>query len=187
MKYGPTPLKASLYLKRSQAEQYRCDKLARKFKEQFELENYIVASMIKGERKMWILNFTDDCDDVYQEWLGRTQSLQYMLTSQVRRLLEDHDSFNAMFDTKTGQHPPVLKALHRKDLTLESFVLLDMCTGFVSRIDSKLPDDPVWIHVRERANKYRPFIERLVADVRPFKQMLIKTVQDQQVVLPSDK
>ena len=163
---GTVPLKQETYDAKRQDERHRYDRLAKKFPTKEDLENFIVSNLIESKKRTWVGNlFGGDADDVYLRWQGRTQALQYNLTNEIQRLLEDQDSFNNVFKCNEHEHPEILKAHMRGDLSLETFVVLDICLNFVPNLNKKLGDDRNWMIVRNKSIKYRPFIERLNINV----------------------
>lgn len=175
--HGGVPLKMETYEKKRPDEKHRYDRLGRKFSTKEELENFLVATIIGANRRLWIGHyFGGEADETYLQWQGRTQSLQYGMISQVKNVVNRIDSFNGMFVVKANEHPEILKAHIRGDITLESFVLLDMITGFIAKVDSKIDDDRNWTIVRIKAEKYKPFIERMDIDVPAYRKALLESI-----------
>ena len=180
---GAVPLKLETYEKKRQDEIRRYERLGRKFQDKEELENFIVANLLESKKRMWVGGlFGGESDEVYLRWQGRTQSLQYNLTSELRHIIEDNDGFNIVFKCEAHEHPEILKSHMRGDLSLESFVLLDMCLGFISRLELKLNDDRNWMIVREKAIKYRPFLERLNINIPSLVKVVFKVIEDTGVI-----
>lgn len=180
-KYGPVPCKPETFEDKPYPEKYRYERLSKKFSDKETLENYLVANMVDSKKKVWIGElFGGGADDKYTEWLGRIQSTQYTITSQIKSLVENAGTFNALFSTPSpGQHPEIIKAQLRGDITLENFVLLDMCANFFPKLDRDLGDDDrTWYILRNKSDKYRPFIRRLGIDLNKLKVTIMKAVQD---------
>ena len=182
--HGKVGLKFETYdLKRSD-EKHRYDRLGKKFQSQEELENYMVASLLQSQKRLWVGKlFGGEADAAYVNWQGRTQAIQYNLTTEVRRLVDRLNGFNAMFVVNENEHPEILKAYLREDISLESFVFLDLCTPFISKLDTKmkaipnLADDLNWRIVKDKAVKYRPFLERLNISVPTLRKALLDTIR----------
>jgi hypothetical protein len=145
---------------------FRYEALAKKLtgKTKEDQENFVVANLIEIKGKAWIGSLAGDADEIYLRWRGRVESLQYNLTNEIKLLLEDH-TFNELFKCGEHDHPEILKALIRGDVSLETFVILDLCIGFIKKLDDILCDDRIWMPVKNKAVKYRPFIERLNINV----------------------
>jgi hypothetical protein len=165
---GSVSMKVETYEAKRSDERNRYERLIKKFPAQEDLENYIVANLIERADKpnWWIGNLAgEESQDCYVRWQGRTQAIRYNLIHEVQRLLENCDSFNALFKCDENTHPEILKAHIRGDVSLETFVVLDICLNFIPKIDQKLGDDRNWMNVRNKAIKYKPFLERLNIDV----------------------
>ena len=178
---GNVPLKRNTYDDKRQDERHRYDRLAHKFQCKEELENFIVANLIELDKRAWIgLLFGGEADNIYLKWCGRVQALQYNLVNEVKLLLENC-SFNNLFKCSEHEHPEILKAYMRRDLSLESFVVLDVCLDFIPKLDKKLGDDRNWMIAKHKAMKYRPFIERLNIDVGDLSKAIQVAVKEMEV------
>lgn len=176
--HGGVSIKLETYDKKRPDEKYRYDRLAKKFQTSEELEHYIVSHLLNSKKRLWVGALSGgDADTVYLQWQGRTQSIQYNMINEVRRLVEDFGSFNCLFKFKDHQHPEILKSHLRGDLSLESFVLLDSCIDFVSNIDSTLSDDRNWTILKHKAVKYRPFLDRLNTNTTVLRKALADSIR----------
>jgi hypothetical protein len=77
-----------------------------------------------------------------------------------------------MFTLDGTTHPQILKEYLRKNISIETLVILDQILGFKKEWDSKLTD-PVWQSVSLRMRKYSPFLN---IDVFRYKKILKKSV-----------
>ena len=165
---GSVSMKVETYEAKRSDERNRYDRLARKFSSQEDLENYMIANLIERADKVnwWIGNLTgEEAQDCYIRWQGRTQAIQYNLINELKLLLEGKESFNSLFKCDKNTHPEILKAHIRGDVSLETFVVLDICLNFIPQVSQKLGDDRNWMNVSNKAIKYKPFLERLNINV----------------------
>jgi len=177
-KYGPPPVKPDTFRSKPEVEQYRFERLGKKFSTKIELENFITASLIESPKKMWIGQFSGgDADENYLKWQGRTQALRYNLTTEIKRLAEENDGFNCLFAADLGQHPDIVKARLRKDISLESFSLLDMCVMFSPRLSKNLEKDRTWMILRNLSDKYQPVLSRLGFSLKDMRKGLLEAIQ----------
>jgi hypothetical protein len=177
--HGTVQLKQETYDKKRQDEQYRYERLGKKFRTKEELENFILANLINVKRRLWVgMLFGGDADEVYLRWQGRIQAPQYNLTSELKRVLDGKDSFNGLFQCEAGKHPDILRGLMRGDMSLESFVFLEICIGFIANLDPKLGDDRNWMIVRDKTLKYRPFLERLNIPVSSLRKAISTAIKE---------
>jgi hypothetical protein len=175
---GKVNVKAETYDAKRSDEKNRYDRLARKFQTKEELENFIVANLLVAKKRAWIGALGGDANDIYIRWQGRVQALTYNITNEIRHLLEDRESFNSLFACDEHEHPEILKAHMRGDVSLESFVVLDICLNFVPTMSKKLGDDRNWLLVKNKSRKYRPFLERLNIDVGSLSAAIQQVVKE---------
>jgi hypothetical protein len=175
---GGVPLKYDTYEAKRSDEKHRYDRLAKKFQNVEDLENFFVSNLLESKKRLWVGSlFGGEPDNVYTRWEGRTQSIQYNLTSEVKRIVDRLESFNALFKVGENEHPEILKAHLRGDISLESFVILDLCVGFIDNIDAKLKDDRNWTIVKHKAIKYKPFLERLNINIPALRKAVLESIR----------
>jgi len=180
-KYGSNiSLKPETYERKPSNIINRSEHLARKHPYADELEEFILATMVTPmSKRPWIGDMLgNEAQERYVAWQGRTQSLNYNFISEMKNLMRRTDSFDALFVVRPNEHPEILLAFLRKEITLESLVLLDMATNFVSRLDSKLDGDSIWRESKLKIQKYRPFIERRGIDLGELRKSLIQAIRD---------
>lgn len=119
--------------------------------------DFLVSNLIENE-KIWIrdIAYSEEAENTYKNWQKRLQSLSYHIKSDLSNL---KDNFNDNFIVEEYDHPHLLKLYLRKDISLETLVILTDLTGCVKSWDKKMVDDPVWDKVRMKIMKYRPFIK----------------------------
>lgn len=180
MKYGPVPVKPETFANKSGPDRFRFERLGKKFSDKETLENFLVANAIESRKKVWVGDlFGGEADERYKLWIGRMQSCQYTITGQVKSLVEAHGGFGTLFRTPTpGQHPEILKAYLRNDITIEGFVLLEMCVGFFQYLDKDLGEDRTWFVLRNKAFKYQPFINRLNISISKLSQSIMTMLHE---------
>lgn len=176
---GKVNIKPETYHKKRPDEKYRYEKLGKKFPYIEELENFIVSNMLSAKKRIWIGNLTSGiADDVYLQWQGKTQSLQYNFSNDIKFLLNSCNSLNNIFKSEDNNHPEIIKSLMRENITLESFVILEICLEFIKKLDKKLGDDRNWMMIKNKTIKYKPFIERLNIDVKSYENLILKEITE---------
>lgn len=136
---------------------YFFETLARKLNDN-EIKEYMLASFIDASvpSKVWIGDIKNNGKRNWLEWQKRSSGLTYIFTSEVDKLLNSNGSFNDLFDTQKG-HPPLLKAFIRKEVCLETLVILDIILGFMLYWDRSMKD-PLWETTSFKIKKYKPFL-----------------------------
>ena len=120
-------------------------------------KNLILANLLE-DSKLWIkdIAYNESASKVYMDWAKRQQSLMYLFKEELSKLKEDFDS---NFKVEDHTHPYVVKLFLRKDISLETLVLLvDLvkCSAYWSK---RFEYDPTIEDVLNKIMKYRPFIQ----------------------------
>ncbi len=148
------------------------EKLARN-KSDEEVVDFFVSNFITctDPGKLWIGEMIKEGEGRYTEWKKRNQSLSYIFKEETESIFSD-GNFDSMFAMDGTRHPQILKEYLRKNISIETLVILDSILGFRENFDSHLKD-PVWETVSMRMKKYYPFLN---IDVQRYKKILKQVV-----------
>ena len=148
------------------------EKLARNKSDQ-EVVDFFVSNFITctDPSKLWIGELIKDGEGRYVEWKKRNQSLSYIFKEETESVFSN-GNFDSMFAIDGTRHPQILKEYLRKNISIETLVILNQILGFKENFDSHLKD-PVWESVSMRIKKYSPFLN---IDVQRYKQILKRVV-----------
>jgi hypothetical protein len=136
----------------SKKDRFFFDKLAKKK----DVIGYIVANLLVDNCN-WIGDlFSDKAENNYTEWLKRKESLSYIFTGDISNLGDD---FNKNLIVVDGQHPPLLKLLRQKKISLETVVILNDIVNFLPHWKKSIKDSVVWPNYYRKTLKYKPFLE----------------------------
>jgi hypothetical protein len=134
----------------------RCEKIARTMTDE-EIVQMFVANFTRKADYSGL--FDDQTETRYREWLGYNQALSYNFGNEVKSLLtvaqEDGICYNDVFFSSECQHPPVLMAYMGKQISIETFLILDR----LNRFTEKLVSDVVTENILRTARKYDPFLK----------------------------
>ena len=163
---GQTKIKRDSFFKRK--DRIFFVKVGRKY-EDGEILDYFVANFIQN-RNGYILNFNEKN---YEDWLQR-KKMFYQIFSQE---LEPHiKNFNPLFESKSGQHPTLLKEYLGKRISLETLIILDELVEFSETWDKDLSwDDFVWTDVKKLMNNYKGF---LTINPNKYRMKLLTLIED---------
>ena len=163
---GQTNIKRDSFFKRK--DRIFFVKVGRKY-EDGEILDYFVANFIQN-RNGYILNFNEKN---YEDWLQR-KKMFYQIFSQE---LEPHiKNFNPLFESKSGQHPTLLKEYLGKRISLETMIILDELVEFSETCDKDLSwDDFVWPDVKKLMNNYKGF---LTINPNKYRMKLLTLIED---------
>jgi hypothetical protein len=118
--------------------------------------NLILSNLIEND-KLWIrdIAYNESANRVYLEWQKRQQSLMYTFSQELSKLANDFDS---NFIGEDSSHPYVLKLFLRKQISLETLVMLVDLVRCSKTWSKKHQYDPVVEETLTKVMKYRPFL-----------------------------
>lgn len=115
---------------------------------------YLVANFVDGDLK-WIGDIhSDESEKTYNNWLKRQQSLTYVFEQDLNKLLTN---FNDNVIVKNGQHPYLLKQYLRREISIETIIILNDILGFFGHWNKKIEDSVLWPSIYKKLVKYKPF------------------------------
>jgi hypothetical protein len=119
-------------------------------------KHFLVANFL--ESNFWIgeLAYNEQAQSVYTDWQKRIQSLSYFFQNEIEKL---DDDFNSNFIVTDGQHPHALKLYLRKEISLETLVILIDTVRCFSHWQKHMGDDVVWKDMAHKLVKYKPFLQ----------------------------
>lgn len=170
---GKVNAKESTYQQRN--DYYFFESLARKLTP-VEVKEYLLSSFVYAPdpSKVWIGEIKRNGKDKWVQWQKQNQNLKYNFTQDISKIeslmVTKGYSFNDLFNCNNG-HPPVLRLFIKKEIALETIIILDMVLGFVLGWDQRM-DDPLWSSLSLKIKKYKPFMSIPVKD---YKKLLKET------------
>ena len=182
-KYGKKKIKTNTYLSRS--DRIFFDKLAKRYKEQ-DLVGIIIANLLDNNH-FWVGDFlSSDSEEVFLQWKRRTESLEYVFKQECDTLFDflEHSKlkFDDMFRCENGDHPILLKFLLRKEVSAETFAILNILVGFLNKWNDKMSDDPVWSEVGVRYAKYEKFLAFNEDRRKKFGKIVVDKVKERNIL-----
>jgi hypothetical protein len=104
----------------------------------------------------------DFSEEVYITWLKRIESLSYLFRTDLRTiqeyLEENSKNFQDIF-VSSGQHPVFLKMLLRRQISLETAVILNKIEPYLPAFDSQIKENLIWPMWHLKILKYSPFLQ----------------------------
>lgn len=128
-----------------------------KLSKQKNVEEYLVAGFIELGENVWIGDFLENmkATNAYTNWLKRQEALTYIFTNDLDKL---DSNFNQNLKVLKGQHPNLLKLLLRKDVCIETVIILDDLADFSSYWLDSIKENVIWPVMYSRMVKYKPFV-----------------------------
>lgn len=137
---------------------YAIRKIAESYSDK-EVVDFLVANFVTGDR--WGGVFDTEAKTNYVGWKKRLESIQYTFENEIDKiqfLMEKNGyEFNDAFKTE-GQHPVILRMYLKKQVSIETLVILNKLNNFVSNLDTVLNNDLMWPDVSRIIKKYSPFL-----------------------------
>ena len=163
---GKTRIKRDTFYKRKDRSFFV--KLARKYKTEQEITNYLVSNFIR-DKKGYIANFNDEN---YESWKLKRQGFFDLFEVEMKPLV---NAFEDLFTVTNGQHPKLMKEFLGGRVSLETTIILDELVGYSQSWNKQLEDDIIWIDLRNLMNNYKRF---LTIDQEQYKIKLIQVIEE---------
>lgn len=135
-------------------DRYFFEKLSKKMNKQ-ELEQYFVSNFL-ATSNFWV-GYMDEKHFI--EWQKKAQSISYLFSSDLDKLLIAEVDLNEALKCKNGRHSTLLKMFLADKIMLETMVLLNRKVNFVKRYDQILSQDVIWGRISELIKRYDPFVK----------------------------
>lgn len=150
-----TSVNAQSFFKRK--DKYFFAKLGKQLKSQNDLISYYVANFVRGVK--WVGDMlNEDGESNYNEHQKVHQSMAYFFEQDISTLTSEGDSLDEVLKVQDGKHPKIIQYYLQERIQLESVVILDKMTGFMSDANKQLTETIVWPDMYRRVCKYRAFV-----------------------------
>ena len=138
-----------------------------------DVKGFLIANLIDNQTN-WIGDVvtSNNSEKVYTKWLARQQSLQYIFENDLAKLDAD---FNNNIIVENGQHPKLLKLALRKEISLETVVIMNSLCKFFKYWSRNIEDQLVWPAFKFKCVRYRPFVE---FDEEKFRKIVVDKFSD---------
>jgi len=137
-----------------------------------ELRNYYISNFIVQDVN-WVGDITGpDNEENYKKWQKRIQSLTYQFESDIIHVLDNHID---IFKVESGNYPKLLVETMHGKVAIETLVILNDLLNFFPMWEKKISDDIVWPELKNKCEKYKPF---LFYDKNKMKNILQEKIKD---------
>ena len=156
---GRTTAKLATFTKRR--DRYFFHKLSKSYNSTT-IVDYFVSNFVTNTN-LWVGDIIGHSgDENYKEWSKRIEALHYYYEQDIDYLLErmtaNDMQFDDIFTSKDGQHPPIVKMILSKKISVETFVILEDILSFAKRLDKEISETVLWPKLHDRMLRYRPFM-----------------------------
>jgi hypothetical protein len=161
---GKTRASVSTY--ESRKDKYFFEKLGRKRN----VQDFILANIIENGPTVWVGDLANEqqAEDNYKQWVKRQQSFTYMFTEDISKLKLPYDQNIIVVD---GQHPPLLKHVIHKDISVETAIVLNDLCSYTRHWNKNIEDPIIWPALYQKCKKYKPFLKY---DKEKLKQIVLQ-------------
>lgn len=143
-----------------------------KLSRQYQKEEFIefVVSCHLSKDKVWVGDLLqEEMVDLHRQRMSTIQSLGYSFKEDCVILKELEDDFNFLLKSD-GDYPILLTKTLRKEIHLETLVILNQLMNFFPMWDKKIQDTIRWPNFKLLCLKYQPFV---VFDKVKFRDVLL--------------
>jgi hypothetical protein len=157
---GRTTARLETFTKRR--DRYFFHKLSRTYNSTTVVD-YFVSNFVNNTN-LWVGDIIGSTgDESYKEWSKRLESLHYYYEQDIDYMLDrmtaNKMQFDDIFTSKDGQHPPIVKMILSKKISVETFVILEDILSFANRLDKQISETVLWPKLHDRMKRYRPFMK----------------------------
>jgi hypothetical protein len=139
---------------------YSIKKISKTYTDE-EVVNFLVSNFVSGDR--WGGMFDSEAGERYTDWKRKIESLSYIFKNDLEVISSEKEvnniKYDDMFKLYKTEHPYIIKMFLRKDITLETLVILEKLAPFVSNFDNELSEDLIWPDISRLIKKYKPFLK----------------------------
>ena len=155
---GKTTARLATFTKRR--DRYFFHKLSRTYSDN-DIANYFISNFISNTN-LWVGDIIGKSgDENYKSWSRRIESLHYYYEQDIDYILNmitDKLSFDDIFTSKVGQHPPILKYFLSKKINIETLIILDDILRFTKKLNKNIKEKVLWPKLFDRMKRYKPFL-----------------------------
>jgi hypothetical protein len=123
------------------------------------LENFLVANFLH-DPKIWIGELlSEESEARYKNWKRKQESLTYVFKNEVEFMNGwNSEDLESWFSVTYDEHPNIVKMYLRKEISLETFTILNSVLNFTKQYDQQV-QDPIYKEVSKLCRKYQPFLK----------------------------
>lgn len=135
-------------------------------------KGFLLAAFSSGFGKKWIgeLVTSEDCQNTYEKWAKRQESLSYCYKQELAMLPDDIDQSLICAGPNGPRQPYLLTMFLSKAISAETVLILQDHYNFFPYWQDCLKGNPIWEDAYMRLRKYSPFFK---FDSEQFRQITL--------------
>lgn len=160
-------IKADISSFNQRNDKFFFERIAKKLQAPIEVEKFFVSCIVKNTRT-WIGDvFSDNAESDYIDWQRKIESITYIFEQDFQKAIDIAElegvSVQRLFQVNDGQHPRILKMFLKKDISLETLVLLNLAIkGTFSYWNQTIKENIIWPEIEKTCLKYQPFLLKYI-------------------------
>ena len=139
-------------------DRYFFHKLSKRYNRP-ELQDFLVANFAVEDsvNPKWLTG--DAAENNYKEWVKIQQSISRVFDQDLKTCIEYHSPFGGLFKCETKTHPPIVKLLLQKKISIVSAIILDSYLNWTEFTNHEVDEDWVWPKLQSTLHNCQPFIK----------------------------
>lgn len=156
-------------------DKYYFHKLSRRLTNRDDLVMFLVANFIEDD-KCWVGNLlSEESESIYRQRQRVLQSMSYIFENDCRKIFDGVSNPNAILQSESGDYPELLKRALRKEIEIESLIIMNSILGFFPMWNRKISDTVRWPEFYRKVTKYAAFLPK---DVVKYKLIMKKVLSE---------
>jgi len=153
---GRTTARLETFTKRR--DRYFFHKLSKSYNNST-IVDYFLSNFVSNTN-LWVGDIIGKTgDEQYKQWSKKIEALHYYYEQDIDYILERKIEFDDIFNSKDGQHPPIVKMFLAKKINFETVLILDDILSFSKRLNKSISEKVLWPKLYDRMIRYRPFLK----------------------------
>ena len=139
-------------------DRYFFHKLSKRYNRS-ELQDFLVANFAVEDsvNPKWLTG--DVAENNYKEWVKIQQSISRVFDQDLKTCIEYHRPFGGLFKCEAKTHPPIVKLLLQKKISIVSAIILDSYLNWMEFTNHEVDEDWVWPKLQSTLHNCQPFIK----------------------------
>ena len=139
-------------------DRYFFHKLSKRYNRP-EYQDFLVANFVTEDsvNPKWLTG--DKAESNYKEWIKIQQSITRVFDQDLKRCIEYHKPFGGLFKCESKTHPPIVKLLLQKKISIVTAIILDSYLNWIEFTNHEVDEDWVWPKLQSSLHNCQPFIK----------------------------
>lgn len=141
-------------------DKYCFERLSKKYTKD-QLIDFIVSNFLEDNAKWTRDLLSDDSERIFKDYVKRKESITYNFKNEISKLFDNKtpETFNLIFKENTeGFLPEIVKQCLQRDISMETFIILDRNLHFLDRLKKYYEKDIRFMTFYTKIQKYKNFI-----------------------------